>query len=141
MREIKFRARLDKKAFPRSYNKGWAYGFVSRNDDGWAIDTFGNVGGFVGNGQYLSIDGETIGQYTGLKDKNGTEIFHKDIVDWIDGEFSFRAVVEDGYWQWYLKGVYPIDNFDFADYTDKNQTDLVIVGNIYENPELLEVTE
>ncbi len=80
-------------------------------------------------------------QYTGLKDKNGTEIFHKDIVDWIDGEFSFRAVVEDGYWQWYLKGVYPIDNFDFADYTDKNQTDLVIVGNIYENPELLEVTE
>lgn len=90
----------------------------------------------VGDGKRFELN-----MYTGLKDKNGTEIFHKDIVDWIDGEFSFRAVVEDGYWQWYLKGVYPIDNFDFADYTDKNQTDLVIVGNIYENPELLEVTE
>lgn len=80
-------------------------------------------------------------QYSGLKDKNGVEVYHKDIVDWIDGEYSFRAVVELDYWQWYLKGINPIDNYDIADYTDKDQTDLVVVGNLFQNPELLEAAE
>ncbi len=135
MRETKYRA-WDKE------NEVMVYSDDNPNDDfAFIVENDGLQFYYIDSDRHLMDTNSIKLQYTGLKDKNGTEIFHKDIVDWIDGEFSFRAVVEDGYWQWYLKGVYPIDNFDFADYTDKNQTDLVIVGNIYENPELLEVTE
>lgn len=84
----------------------------------------------------ISVAKETIGQYTGLKDKSGAEIYEGDIVQYIDGEYSFQAVVELDYWKWYLKGIDPVDNFDIDDYTDKDRTDLEVIGNIYEKSEL-----
>lgn len=80
----------------------------------------------------------TLLQYTGLKDELGRDIYEGDVVVYTDGYDGFAAVVEQDYWQWYLKGIDPIDNFDFADYTDGNQADLKVIGNIFENPELLE---
>ncbi|HCY9405311.1 TPA: hypothetical protein O2F68_002716 [Enterococcus faecalis] len=84
------------------------------------------------NTVYL-IDKETIGQSTGLKDKNGVEIFEGDV---FQGPHDFgpsgfhdrRAVVnfdvEKGYqWEYWL-----IDKIE-------------VIGNIYENPELLEEAE
>ncbi|EGO2723968.1 YopX family protein [Enterococcus faecalis] len=72
-------------------------------------------------------------QSTGLKDKNGVEIFEGDI-GWDDHlEVHGQVIFENGAFK------YEWDNIseDLFEVTD----DIEIVGNIYENPELLEVAE
>lgn len=85
---------------------------------------------------------DTIMQYTGIDDKNGTPIFEGDIVEGVclgyyDDE-EFKDVVEfsnssfcfskekwkDGTYDWYS-----LENYD--------PEDLEVVGNIYENPDVL----
>jgi uncharacterized phage protein (TIGR01671 family) len=80
---------------------------------------------------------DTVGQYTGLTDKNGTKIFEGDIID-----FSGRSD-GDGY------GVvqYDVDETEFAIMCDSfyqglgrccYSKDIEVIGNIYDNPGLLE---
>nr|DAP39874.1 MAG TPA: YopX protein [Caudoviricetes sp.] len=79
-------------------------------------------------------------QSTGLKDKNGKEIFEKDIVD-----FKGRKAIV----KWH--GSYASFIYEFVDELQNRKTEwqplylsyyhFEIIGNIYENPELLEVTE
>lgn len=88
-------------------------------------------------GSYGAVDPETVGQYTGMLDKNGTKIFEGDIID-----FSKRSE-DDGY------GVveYDADETEFEVIYDSYYDglgrryyprDIEVVGNIYDNPELLE---
>lgn len=79
-------------------------------------------------------------QSTGLFDKNGKEIFEKDILDY-NGR---KAIVK-----WH--GSYASFIYEFVDELQNRTTEwqplylsyyhFEIVGNVYENPELLEVTE
>ena len=77
-------------------------------------------------------------QSTELFDKNGKEIFEGDIVQYLDGEYSFVGVVENSAFGIYAKNKY--DNYSFEDFADENtkEADVVVIGNIYENKELLE---
>jgi uncharacterized phage protein (TIGR01671 family) len=75
-------------------------------------------------------------QSTGLKDKNGKEIFEGDV---LQGTYSHNLIVEHGEFGWNVKfedlgSKYsePMDDDLFKNYN------LIIIGNIYENPELLE---
>ena len=82
---------------------------------------------------------ETVGQYTGLIDKNGKKIFEGDILRWVgpDGEGG-KVYVE------YAEGVFGLLSVEcpdtppdlFADFEDGDQT-LEVIGNIHDNPEPL----
>ena len=90
-------------------------------------------------------------QSTGLKDKNGKEIFEGDVVSRNSG---MPSVVEFGKWIYeedfgykiknigfYLNSSYDDDEFFQAmDYEDIRKN-YEVIGNIYENPELLEGSE
>lgn len=82
-------------------------------------------------------------QSTGLKDKNGVEIFEGDIVNYEDGEFSYIGSVKKDCYQFYINGIEPVDSYDFIDVSNTfdGTTSLTIIGNIYENLELLEAIE
>ena len=92
---------------------------------------------------------ETVGQYTGLTDRNGRKIFEGDIVKCTDtiNDFEFNAVVEFGNpngeynWGYQLKFISGEEsNFDILCWVDMKETGayIEIIGNIHDNPELLE---
>jgi len=78
-------------------------------------------------------------QYTGLKDKNGKEIYEGDIVhvtDFFHGDAKvYKGVVK------FVGGYYQIEGQDIRNAPLGwiiSSDDLEVIGNIYENPELLE---
>ena len=85
-------------------------------------------------------------QSTGLRDKNGKEIFEGDIVT--DGEFT-RTIKNHQTLGFYMLDEEGIERFfsdsasleDFEEDAKIVSEILEIIGNVYENPELLEVTE
>nr|DAT62254.1 MAG TPA: YopX protein [Caudoviricetes sp.] len=91
-------------------------------------------------GGLVNLDEIELMQSTGLKDKNGKEIFEKDILD-----YNGRRVVV----KWH--GSYAGFIYEFVDELQNRTTEwqplylsyykFEVIGNIYENPELLEVTE
>ena len=87
---------------------------------------------------YVFVDHLTIMQSTGLKDKNGQEIFEWDVVDYK----GRKAIIK-----WH--GSYASFIYRFVDELQERASDweplflacyhFEVIGNIYENPELLEV--
>lgn len=81
-------------------------------------------------------------QYTGLKDENGEKVYEGDILENVKGH---RFVMEYGGLAFGWRGLTPYANgmvkFSYDTITNPNITELTeleVIGNIYENPELLE---
>lgn len=88
-----------------------------------------------------SVKLETVGQYTGLTDKNGKKIFEGDILegdleDSLDPGAKWRSEIIWGKFGWNCKGnkiSLPMDEYDIREGE--------VIGNIHDNPELLEVKQ
>lgn len=80
---------------------------------------------------------ETVGQYTGLKDKNGRKIFEGDIVKVY---LAYKTIVCIVKWE---DCSYVLQDIKIQDYKYSmgKSFELEVIGNIYDNPELLEVAD
>ena len=136
MREILFRGKGDKK-----YNDGmWYFGVPIRCDDGdWQICT---------NNSKRVVIPETIGQYTGVTDKNGKRIFEGDIVKYKEAcKFGDNDEMEEAEEQYLCTNIVEFENgrffplpqrCDCEDYFfSYGSYDFEVVGNVHDNPELL----
>ena len=73
-------------------------------------------------------------QYTGLKDKNNKEIYEGDILFESFGERYYKVVFENGSFRAEFEGDFDEYSFDLIDVVAQG---CEIIGNIYENPELI----
>ena len=132
MREIKFRAWLKKDSV---WNKKGMYGSFTiwdRYDGREESGIYCKDGGDLCE---VNAEKVVLMQYTGLKDRNGKEIYEGDIIRilYVD-EFKDKERVgavewDNEEWGWV------ITNYDFRyGYAHSDE----VIGNIYENPELLE---
>lgn len=121
MREILFRGK---------FGNEWKYGFLSIEPKGLVIkEPYKNESSNVWH-----IDADTVGQYTGMHDKNGTKIFEGDIVKY--GDTVHNVVFEQRNGTAYFGLVYStLETLSFGYYQDLKQIE--VIGNIYDNPELL----
>lgn len=138
-REIKFRA--------ESNLGGLVYGhyhmikYHAYSNDGMLITEDEHVISWFHHGRYMSehVKAETIGQYTGIKDKNGTEIYEGDILSWFDGYNSTieKVIFRDGQFLSFSKtgGASLIRPRDTGGATTEN---FKVIGNMHESPELLD---
>lgn len=88
---------------------------------------------------------ETVGQYTGLTDKNGTKIFEGDIIlfeDECPGNYEYHDATEMRVGAiLYGDGMFYITNriaVEMSDLIYDEKIDGVVIGNVHDNPELLE---
>lgn len=139
MREILFRGK-------RVDNGKWIYGDFFQGKKDIFIEYW------TDNKEYRAyeVDPETIGQYTGLEDKNGQKIFEGDILCFTDFDYItniYYGIVKFGTYKSPTHNV--INQGFYVDWQDvkyrsdlgywANQSSCCVVGNIYDNPELLEV--
>lgn len=136
MRDIKFRGKTtvnfpDNKDIVIPKNK-WICGGITYDTDRVWIDCpyYGEI----------KVDKNTIGQYTGLKDKNRKEIYEGDIVRIPDSDLyginaGEKYEVYFAYGGFRLKPKYKSKS---KGYWLEDDAELEVIGNIYDNPELLE---
>ncbi|GHU09555.1 phage protein [Spirochaetia bacterium] len=162
MREIEFRGK-------RKDTGKWVYGFYYQFAE---IEDYHRI--FENNYRCgVAVDPETVGQYTGLRDKNGVKIFEGDIVlvsyfgrgfgenlGVFETEEEITGVIEygdlgllvkkirdkNGKWRAYTGYKQGEGSCEFAYLHDVyedgcEEYDFEVIGNIHDNPELLEVGE
>ena len=127
MREILFRGK-------RIDSGEWVYGTMYKI----AIDFNPFILTGEKSGCSYQVDEETVGQYTGLNDKNGKRIFEGDIAKVLQGKGKDIAYVgfENGAFMLYPKtgNIYERNLWSYW----YNDLDVEVIGNITDNPELME---
>ncbi|MDO4782817.1 MAG: YopX family protein [Capnocytophaga felis] len=117
-REIKFRAQ-------RKDNK-WQYSMTlsTGKEIGGATKSYDYFMAEKGKG-WVKVKAETIGQFTGLYDKNGKEIYEGDVISIFGKNHAVK----------FKDGMFTINDREMRRYI--HSIPLEVIGNVYENPELV----
>ncbi len=131
MREIKFRGK-------RVDNGEWVVGDYTRYSNEKSIIMVDLL-----EEEDYWVSSATVGQFTGLHDKNGKEIYEGDIVSFEDSDGGYEypdlaintGIVEYGELRFYFTNRVAVEMDDFY-IKDGRCDDIEVLGNIYDNPEL-----
>ena len=137
MRTIKFRG--------KSLSGEWLYGYLYKHGItppsnflciGQAVLPWKDTVGF-----YV-VDPDTVGQFTGMLDKNGHEIYEGDIIKIVE-KFDDENVYTSNGVVCFEEGIYELQNgkhFAYLGWLMHNDdiTKLEVIGNIHDNPDLIE---
>lgn len=142
MREILFRGK-------RIDNDEWACGSfcmdaIELKNGPCGVDGFIRLFDFhMGKMQMHEVDRETVGQFIGLTDKNGKKIFEGDLIKADNGDGISKdsplIVSKPDFYAGFTSG--RIIDGEYIENNVLNQyiaSQMIVVGNIHENPELLE---
>lgn len=140
-REIKFRGKaadVEQPSSGKMHKAGeWVYGNLCGHPDRIEIEEMIRMSSKYWHIPSTIIDPNTVGQYTGLHDKNGKEIYEGDFVRFHMHE---RGIHESEY----QTGLVEFGGGRFYAYLDcstlyfcGDSEDYEVIGNIYDNPELL----
>lgn len=131
MREIKYRGK-------RADGGGWiedSETYIHDGDGVWLSDDERNV---------VQVMPETVGQYTGLLDKNGTKIFEGDIVAYEDANADFEGYHDNVFVNrgtiCFSDGCYYVGNKQTVTEDDliyNGEMNCEVIGNIHDSPEIL----
>lgn len=136
MREIKFRGITNEFSSPR-----WVYGdlICDCTDEPRIMTDYHDCYDPV----TWTVDPATVGQFTGLRDENGREIYDGDIIE-VDGEFIAEVVYSGGAYELYTKKE-PLGTlsdiayeYSLSIFEDGVEKTFSVIGNIHDNPGLLE---
>lgn len=130
-REIKFKGQ-------RVDNNQWVYGYYVKDPQG-NHRIYHQPFKEASSNTYHFVKGETVRQYTGLKDSEGKEVYEGDVMEnvvdkglfnwfvlFVDGSFVIKNIGVDGY-------ISPI----FHRLSQTMTQNRIVIGNIFEHPELL----
>lgn len=127
-REIKYRGLKTFQIFSGEEKSVWIYGFYLKRgtygDPGPQAHIFVYENGYEG----YRVDEKTIGQFTGLVDSTGKEIYEDDIISLGDGRIG--VVTFHG-------GCFVLEYGDDMRQTLYDTQNMIILGNRFDNPELL----
>ena len=127
MREILFRA--------KNFDNGvWVQGYYVRLNGNKHFIYTGQSDVDCGNyyPDYYPVAAKTVGQFTGLTDKNGTKIFEGDIVKY--GDFLMVIVWDEFFSSFML--AFSLDG-NYHETMSNSHIYLEVIGNIHDNPELI----
>lgn len=158
MREILFRGKPVNKAIYTNFEKkfknasffsnGFVFGslVIYENKYYICLNIKLNMSGIIFNSNesnmtatMIEVIPETVSQYIGLKDKKRNKIFEDDIIErfWLGKKYIYRIDYDKYIASFIGKDIYGLyfTTFDYDAY------EFEIIGNIHDNPELLEVEE
>ena len=139
MREILFRAkRKNWRDLPKE--EWWVEGSYHHQTDyyGESCDKHYIIDGtetdMEGYGEHYEIDPETLCQYTGMVDRNGKRIWENDIVKHeVSDTIGTVKWYQEDYVGWCVDDIV----IDEQQFTDEMWNECEVIGNIFDNPELL----
>lgn len=128
MREIKFRGK-------RVHSKRWVNGYyIFQYNQHYIFEVDGLNGSKVIKHE---VEPKTIGQYTGIKDKNGVEIYEGNIVEYDNGIKAYVIFKEGGFCGYDSSATSSDEAYTLLSCTEENPFDgfdfeLEVIGNIHD---------